>query len=56
MKEFTISVQTSGYEYFTVQAETFEEAVEIIKKGLVTPFFEDNEWSSEFYIDDVEEI
>lgn len=56
MKEFSISIQTSGYEYFTVQAETFEEAVELIKNGLVTPCVEENEWSSEFYLDDEEEI
>ena len=33
MKEFSISVKIVGDEYYTVQAETFDEAVKLIKEG-----------------------
>lgn len=56
MKEFSISVQTSGYEYYTVNAETFEDAVNMIKAGDGYLAASEAEWSSEFYLDDEEEI
>ena len=56
MKEFSISVQTSGNEYYIVKAETFEEAVELIKNGEVYSNSSEVEWSSDFYLEDVEEI
>lgn len=56
MKEFSISVKTTGYEYYVVQAETFEEAVEQIKDGDAYLTSSENEWDSEFYLDSEEEI
>lgn len=56
MKEFSISVKTTGYEYYIVHAETFEEAVEQIKDGDDYLASSENEWDSEFYLDDEEEI
>ena len=56
MKEFSISVKTTGYEYYVVHAETFEEAVEEIKNGDAFLASSENEWDSEFYLDDEEEI
>lgn len=56
MKEFSISVQTTGYEYYIVNAETFEDAVKMIKDGDGYLAASENEWSSEFYLDDEEEI
>ena len=56
MKEFSISVKTTGYEYYVVHAETFEEAVEQIKDGDAYLDSSENEWDSEFYLDDEEEI
>lgn len=56
MKEFSISVQTSGYEYYIVNAETFKDAVNMIKDGDGHLAASESEWSSEFYLDDEEEI
>ena len=56
MKEFSISVKTTGYKYYVVQAETFEEAIEEIKNGDTYLASSENEWDSEFYLDDEEEI
>ena len=56
MKEFSISVKTTGYEYYVVQAETFEEAVEEIKNGDAYLASSENEWDSQFYLDDEEEV
>ena len=56
MKEFSISVKTTGYEYYVVQAETFEEAVEEIKDGNAFLASSENEWDSDFYLDDEEEV
>ena len=56
MKEFSISVKIVGDEYYTVQAETFDEAVKLIKEGKVDSEWNEFGWSSEFYLDDEEEI
>ena len=56
MKEFSISVKTEGEEYYTVQAETFDEAVKLIKEGSVISDACESEWTSEFYLDSEEEI
>jgi len=56
MKEFSISVQTSGFEYYIVNAETFEEAVNMIKNGDAYLASSEVKWSSDFYLDDVEDI
>lgn len=56
MKEFSISVKTTGCEYYIVHAETFEEAVEEIKNGDAFLASSENEWDSEFYLDDEEEL
>lgn len=56
MKEFSISVQTTGHEYYIVNAETFEDAVNMIKDGDGYLASIEVEWSSEFYLDDEEEI
>lgn len=56
MKEFSISVKTTGYEYYVVHAETFEEAIEQIKDGDAYLDSSENEWDSEFYLDDEKEI
>lgn len=56
MKEFSISVKTTGYEYYIVHAETFEEAVEEIKNGDAFLASSENEWNSQFYLDDESEF
>lgn len=56
MKEFSISVKTTGYEYYVVQSETFEGAVEEIKNGDAYLASSESEWDSEFYLDGEEEI
>ena len=56
MKEFSISVKTTGYEYYIVHAETFEGAVEEIKNGDAYLASSESEWDSEFYLDGEEEI
>ena len=56
MKEFSISVKTTGYEYYIVQAETFEDAVEEIKNGDAFLASSESDQDSEFYLDDEEEI
>ena len=33
LKEYSISVKTTGYEYYTVEAHTEEEAINLIKNG-----------------------
>ena len=56
MKEFSISVKISGFENYTVNAETFEDAVDMIKRGGGYLASSEVEWSSDFHLDDVEEI
>ena len=56
MKKFSISVKTSGHEYYVVYAETFEEAVEEIKSGEGYLASSEVEWSSDFYLDNEENI
>ena len=56
MKEFSISVETSGCEYYIVTAETFEEAVEEIKSGEGYLAASESEWVSEFHLDSEEDI
>lgn len=56
MKEFSISVKTTGYEYYIVNAETYEEAVEGIKNGDAYLASSEGEWDSEFYLDHEEEV
>ena len=56
MKEFSISIKTVGEEFYKVNSETFEEAVNLIKEGLVNPDMCESEWDSEFYLDDEKEI
>ena len=56
MKKFSISVETSGCEYYIVNAETFEEAVEEIKSGEGYLAVSESEWASEFHLDSEEDI
>ena len=56
MKEFSISIKTVGEEYYVVQAETFEEAVEQIKNGEAYLASSESEWDSEFYLENEKEI
>lgn len=56
MKEYSISVKTAGYEYYTVNAESEEEAIELIKQGDGYLQSSESEWDSPFYVDDVEEL
>lgn len=56
MKEFSISVKTVGEEHYIVQAETFEEAVQEIKDGNAHLVSSEDEWDSEFYLEDEVEI
>ena len=56
MKEFSISIKTVGEEFYKVNSKTFEEAVNLIKEGLVNPDVCESEWDSEFYLDDEKEI
>ena len=56
MKQFYISVRVDGYEYYTVTAETEEEAIQKIKGGDFAPVNSEVEWNGDFYVDSVEEV
>lgn len=56
LKEYNFSVKTTGTEYYTVQAESEEQAIRLIKEGDGYLQSHENEWDSDFYLDSVEEL
>lgn len=56
MKQYDISVRVDGYEYYSVTAETEEEAIQKIKDGDFAPVNSEVEWNGDFHVDSVEEI
>ena len=56
LKEYIISVKTTGYEYYTVEAHTEEEAIKLIKNGDGYLQSSESEWDSDFVVDDVVEL
>lgn len=56
LKEYSISVETTGTEYYTVEAHSKEEAIQMIKNGDGYLQSHENEWDSDFYIDDVVDL
>lgn len=56
MKQFDISVRVDGYEYYTVTAETEDEAFQKIRDGDFAPVNSEVEWTGSFYVDGIEEL
>ena len=56
LKEYSISVKTTGYEYYTVEAHTEEEAIQLVKNGDGYLQSSESEWDSDFVVDDVVEL
>ena len=56
LKEYSISVKTTGYEYYTVEAHTEEEAINLIKNGDGYLQSSESEWDSDLFVDDVVEL
>ena len=54
MKTYSISVKVEGYEYYTVNANSEDEAFNLIKDGIVECTHSEVEWSDNFYVDKVE--
>ena len=52
LKEYSISVKTTGYEYYTVEAHT-EEAIKLVKNGDGYLQSSESEWDSDFVVNDV---
>ena len=55
LKEYNFSVKTTGTDYYTVQAESEEQAIRLIKEGDGYLQSSESEFDS-FYLDSVEEI
>lgn len=53
LKEYSISVKTTGMEYYTVEAHSKEEAIQMINDGYGYLQSHENEWDSDFYVDGV---
>ena len=56
LKEYSISVKTIGYEYYTVEAHTEEEAIKLVKNGDGYLQSSESEWDSDFVVNDVIEL
>ena len=56
LKECSISVKTTGYEYYTVEAHTEEEAIKLIKNGDGYLQSSESGWDSDLFVDDVVEL
>ena len=56
LKEYSISVKTTGYEYYTVEAHTEEEAIKLVKNGDGYLQSSESGWDSDFVVDDVVEL
>lgn len=55
LKEYNFSVKTTGTDYYTVQAESEDEAIQLIKKG--DGYLQSSESSFEsFHLDSVEDV
>lgn len=55
MKTYNISVKVDGYEYYKVNANSEDEAFNLIKDGIVECTQSEVEWSDDFSVDKVEE-
>lgn len=55
MKTYSISVKVEGYEYYMVNANSEDEAFNLIKDGIVECTQSEVEWSDDFSVDKVEE-
>jgi hypothetical protein len=56
LKEYSISVKTTGYEYYTVEAHTEEEAIQMIEYGKGYLQSSEVEWDSDFFVDNVIDV
>ena len=56
MKQYDISVRVDGYEYYSVTAETEDEAFQKIRDGDFAPVNSDVGWVDSFYVLRVEEL
>lgn len=54
MNRYEISIETRGTEYYTIDANSEEEAIELIKQGEGYLQSDDTEWYGDFHIEDVE--
>ena len=55
LKEYNFNVKTTGTDYYTVQAESEEEAIQLIKQGDGYLQSSESEFES-FHLDSVENI
>jgi hypothetical protein len=55
LKEYNFSVKTTGTDYYTVQAESEEQAIQLIKEGGGYLQSSESEFET-FYLDSVEEL
>lgn len=55
LKEYNFSVKTTGTDYYTVQAESEEEAIQLIKQGDGYLQSSESEFES-FHLDSVEDV
>lgn len=55
LKEYNFSVKTTGTDYYTVQAESEEQAIQLIKEGDGYLQASESEFET-FYLDSVEEL
>lgn len=56
MKQYDISVRVDGYEYYSVTAETEDEAFQKIRDGDSAPVNYEVGWVDSFYVLRVEEL
>ena len=56
LKEYTVSVKVTGYECYSVNAHTEEEAIQMIKYGKGYLQSSEVEWDSDFFVDNVVDV
>lgn len=56
MKQYDISVRVDGYEYYSVTAETEDEAFQKIRDGDFAPVNSEVGWVDSFHVLRVEEL
>ena len=56
LKEYTVSVKVTGYECYSVNAHTEEEAIQMIKYGKGHLQSSEVEWDSDFFVDNVVDV
>ena len=55
MKTYSISVKVEGYEYYKVNANSEDEAFNLIRDGIVECTNSEVEWCDDFCVDELEE-